>query len=66
MGLILCREKSDAVVRYATGGINAQVFASKYLTRLPDEETLRREILETQRQLEAHARPGGAARPGED
>jgi len=66
VGLILCREKSDAVVRYATGGINAQVFASKYLTRLPDEETLRREILETQRQLEAHARPGGAARPGED
>ena len=40
---------------YATGGIRTQVFASKYLTALPDEETLRREILATQRALEHHA-----------
>jgi len=37
----------------ATGGILTRVFASKYLTNLPDEETLRREILTTQRALRA-------------
>ena len=55
VGLILCSDKNDAVVKYATGGIRTQVFASKYLTALPDEETLRREILATQRALEHHA-----------
>ena len=55
VGLILCSEKNDAVVKYATGGIRTQVFASKYLTVLPDKETLRREILATQRALEHHA-----------
>jgi predicted nuclease of restriction endonuclease-like (RecB) superfamily len=53
VGIILCSDKDDAVVKYATGGINARVFASKYLTDLPDTETLRREILTTQRALEA-------------
>jgi hypothetical protein len=42
---------ADAVVKYATGGIQAQVFASKYPTDLPDEETLRREIMSTRRAL---------------
>ena len=60
VGLILCSDKNDAVVKYATGGIKTQVFASKYLTELPDEETLRREILATQRALEHRA----AARKG--
>ena len=43
------------MVKYALGGINARVFASKYLTNLPDEETLRREIQMTQRALETRA-----------
>jgi len=51
VGIILCTGKDDAVVKYATGGIRARVFASKYLTSLPDEETLRREILATQRAI---------------
>ena len=55
VGLILCAEKNDAVVKYAMGGIKTQVFASKYLTKLPDEETLRHEILATQRALEYRA-----------
>jgi predicted nuclease of restriction endonuclease-like (RecB) superfamily len=50
-GIILCSDKDDAVVKYATGGIRAKVFASKYLTNLPDAETLRREILTTQRAI---------------
>ena len=51
IGIILCSEKSDTVVRYATGGINAQVFAAQYLTNLPDEESLRREIENTRRAI---------------
>lgn len=53
VGIILCTDKDDAVVKYATGGIRTKVFASKYLTNLPDEETLRREILTTQRVIRA-------------
>jgi len=49
VGLILCSSKNDAVVHYAMGGIKARVFASQYLTALPDPETLRQEILTTQR-----------------
>jgi predicted nuclease of restriction endonuclease-like (RecB) superfamily len=53
VGIILCTDKDDAVVKYATGGIRTKVFASKYLTSLPDEETLRSEILTTQRAIRA-------------
>jgi hypothetical protein len=56
VGIILCTDKDDAVVKYATGGIRAKVFASKYLTNLPDEDTLRREILATRQAIEARRR----------
>lgn len=52
VGLILCSAKNDAVAHYAMGGIQAKVFASHYLTNLPDEESLRREILSTQRAIQ--------------
>jgi predicted nuclease of restriction endonuclease-like (RecB) superfamily len=55
IGLILCSDKDDAVVKYALGGIQAQVFASRYLVALPAEETLRQEILITQRALTLRA-----------
>lgn len=55
VGLILCSDRDDAVVHYAMGGIQAEVFASRYLTVLPDEETLRREILTTKHTLETRA-----------
>ncbi len=68
VGIILCSEKDDAVVKYATGGIKAQVFASHYLTTLPDEETLRQEILRTQHALQARAKmdkpPANAKKEG--
>jgi predicted nuclease of restriction endonuclease-like (RecB) superfamily len=53
VGLILCSAKNDTVVHYAMGGIKAKVFASHYLTNLPDPETLRREILKTERAIRA-------------
>ncbi|MFM8263923.1 MAG: YhcG family protein [Pirellula sp.] len=44
VGIILCSDKDDAVVHYSIGSINARVFASKYMTELPDVKTLQREI----------------------
>ncbi len=57
VGLILCSAKDNAVVHYAMGGIKAGVFASRYMTTLPDEETLRKEILSTQRALAGRGLP---------
>ncbi|MBO7407557.1 MAG: DUF1016 family protein [Clostridia bacterium] len=44
IGIILCAEKNDAVVRYTLPENNNQVFASKYLTYLPTEDELKREL----------------------
>ena len=53
VGLILCNKKDDTVVHYAMGGIKANVFATRYLTELPSEDTLRKEIQATQRAITA-------------
>lgn len=44
IGIVLCAEKNDAVVRYTLPENNNQVFASKYFTYLPTEEELKREL----------------------
>jgi predicted nuclease of restriction endonuclease-like (RecB) superfamily len=62
VGLILCSQKNDAVVHYAMGGIQAKVFASKYMTRLPAPEVLRQEILKTQHALQTRAAARGTIR----
>jgi hypothetical protein len=49
IGLILCNQKNDAVVRYVLNEKNRQIFASNYQLHLPTEEQLRMEI---QRELE--------------
>jgi predicted nuclease of restriction endonuclease-like (RecB) superfamily len=50
IGLILCTEKSETVVRYSVLNDRKQIFASKYLPYLPSEEQLRYEI-ERERKL---------------
>ncbi|MGR3806412.1 PDDEXK nuclease domain-containing protein [Pasteurella testudinis] len=40
IGLILCRDKSEAVVRYTLPENNEQIFASQYQTVLPSKEKL--------------------------
>ena len=42
IGIILCAQKNDALVHYATGGLSEQVFVSKYLVNLPKAEELKR------------------------
>lgn len=42
IGLILCRVKNEAIVRYTLPEDNTQIFASRYLLILPDKEELRK------------------------
>ena len=44
IGILLCAEKNDAVVKYYLPENNNQIFASKYFTYLPTEEELKREL----------------------
>ena len=47
IGIILCKDKNNAVVEMTLPEDNAQIFASKYQTVLPSKEDLRR-LLEEQ------------------
>lgn len=51
IGLILCTEKSDAMVKYTLGDKNKQVFASKYQFHLPTEEELEAELKREMREI---------------
>ena len=57
IGLILCTDKNDAVVRYTLSKTDQAVFASRYQLYLPTEEELQtalrreRDILETENRL---------------
>ncbi|MEN9868438.1 MAG: hypothetical protein RL748_4028 [Pseudomonadota bacterium] len=44
IGLILCSQKSEAVVKYSVLTDNAQMFAAKYLAYLPSEAELKQEL----------------------
>lgn len=51
VGLILCAEKDEAVVRYSVLKENKQLFASKYMLYLPTEEELQRELERERRMI---------------
>jgi len=44
IGLVLCSEKSEAVVKYSVLADNQQLFTAKYLPYLPTEEELKQEL----------------------
>ena len=44
VGLLLCSETSEDIARYSVLNESKQLFASKYLTYLPTEEELAKEI----------------------
>jgi predicted nuclease of restriction endonuclease-like (RecB) superfamily len=44
IGIILCKDKNDALVEITLPENNEQIFASKYLTTLPSKEELRKLI----------------------
>ncbi|HBZ65663.1 MAG TPA: cytoplasmic protein [Bacteroidales bacterium] len=42
VGIILCSQKDDALVHYATGGLPQEVFVTQYLLQLPSVEELKK------------------------
>ncbi|WP_345236823.1 PDDEXK nuclease domain-containing protein [Hymenobacter saemangeumensis] len=51
VGLILCAQKNETLVRYATTGLAEQLFVSKYRVNLPSEEELQALVREEQERL---------------
>ena|SRR3989338_2917694 len=56
VGLILCEDKKDAVVRYTLSKDNKQIFTSRYKLYLPTEEELVKELKRERLFLEAETR----------
>lgn len=48
IGIILCTDKSETLVKYATTGLPHHVFVSRYMTSLPSEQELEKIVLEEQ------------------
>jgi predicted nuclease of restriction endonuclease-like (RecB) superfamily len=40
VGIILCPDKDDTLVKYSTAGMDDQLFVSKYLVKLPEKKVL--------------------------
>jgi len=53
IGLILCAEKNEAIARYSVLHGHEHLFAAKYVTQLPSEEELARELAREARVLRA-------------
>jgi len=51
IGIILCADKSDSVVKYTLPEDSNQIFASKYKLYMPTEEELKRELAKEQELL---------------
>ena len=56
VGLVLCTEKDETVVRYSVMGVNKQLFASKYMLYLPGEDELKAELERQKRMIEMEMR----------
>lgn len=52
IGLILCTKKDNTVVKYSLLNESKQIFASKYMTYLPTEQELKKEIERERQQIE--------------
>lgn len=52
IGLILCTEKHSTIVKYSLLNDSKQIFASKYMTYLPTEEELQKELERERREIE--------------
>lgn len=44
IGIVLCADKKDSVVKYTLPEDNQQIFASKYKLYMPTEEELKKEL----------------------
>lgn len=44
VGIVLCADKSESVVKYTLPENNSQIFAAKYMLYMPSEEELKKEL----------------------
>ena len=51
IGLILCSERNNTVAKYSVLNESKQLFASRYVTELPSEEELQRELEREREQI---------------
>jgi predicted nuclease of restriction endonuclease-like (RecB) superfamily len=51
VGILLCSEKDNEEVHYATAGMDSKLFVSRYLVALPSEAQLKKWLREEQRRL---------------
>jgi len=63
VGLILCDEKSDAVVHYALENLPNKILAREYLTALPDKTLIEEEMVRTRHLLETRRTIKGDPKP---
>ncbi|MCY6354379.1 PDDEXK nuclease domain-containing protein [Clostridium sp. ZS2-4] len=56
IGIILCSEKNETIVKYSILEESKQIFASKYMLYMPTEEELKREINKDREILELEER----------
>ena len=54
IGIVLCADKSEAVVRYTLAEDNKTIFASRYQLYLPTEEELAAEVTQSREEIELH------------
>ena len=47
VGIVLCTDKNETKVEYATAGLDNKFFVSKYLVELPDKKELEALIRQT-------------------
>ena len=72
MGLILCSERGEALVRYALDGLPSNVMAGEYRTTLHDETVLAAELdgttqaMELREPLVTAGATRGSTFPGQD
>ena len=58
IGLILCAEKNNTIVKYSLLNDSKQIFASKYMTYLPTEQELQEEIRRERQLIEQEKKLG--------
>jgi hypothetical protein len=54
IGIVLCADKNDTMVKYSVLSDNENLFAAKYKLYMPTEEELRRELEREREVIERH------------
>lgn len=44
IGILLCTDKGETLVKYATAGMDPNLFVQKYMIQLPSEDDIKRFI----------------------